>query len=104
MFEASSLCRGVQSVCNNHSHEGGKNCAIRGQTLVFRAVFRAFGSLFHRRLIFSSNFPPTLLTSPLRTTLYHILAVSRLLSSRNFEVWGLQGQCPGKARCLVVYH
>jgi hypothetical protein len=43
-----------------------------------------------------------LLSLPLRTTLYHILAVSRLLSSRNLMVPDPLGHRFGKVRRLVV--
>ena len=47
---------------------------------------------------------PTKLTdSPLSTTLYHILAVSRLLSSRNLQVNAPLMHRFRKARSLVVY-
>ena len=83
-------------------HEGGQKGAKFGQGRAIRAVYRAFGSDFHRLLVFSSKLPPTPPHLPLRTTLYHILAVSRLLSRTNLRVdipllprWG-------KVRRLVV--
>ncbi|HVI79958.1 MAG TPA: hypothetical protein VM715_17690, partial [Candidatus Acidoferrum sp.] len=51
---------------------------------------------------FSSRFPLTLLFSPLRTTFYHILAVSRLLSSRNLQVHDATNYRYGKPRIVVV--
>src|SRR5258708_4125047 len=66
--------------------KGGKSSAKQGQSRAIRAVSRAFGSVSHRLLVFSSSVPRPLLCSPLCTTFYHILAVSRLLSRRNFKV------------------
>src|ERR1700757_1997030 len=85
------------------SNHGGKSGAKFDQTWAIRAVCRAAGSDFHRLLDFSSYFPRTRLLSPLSTTLYHILAVSRLLSRRNLRVRYPLVRRFGKARSLVVY-
>src|SRR5580704_6102085 len=83
-------------------HEGGQKGAKFGQSRAIRAVYRAFGSDFHRLLVFSSKFPRPLLSLPLRTTLYHILAVSRLLSRTNLMVDIPLLPRLGKVRRLVV--
>jgi hypothetical protein len=54
-------------------YQGGQNSAKQGRTRAIRAVYRAFGSVFHRLLVFSSKIPRTLLVPPLSTTLYHDL-------------------------------
>jgi len=82
--------------------EGGQKRAKFGQSRAIRAVYRAFGSDFHRLLVFSSNFPLPLSALPLRTTLYHILAVSRLLSRTNLMVDIPLSQRLRKVRRLVV--
>src|ERR1035438_405010 len=83
-------------------HEGGQKGAKFGQSRAIRAVYRAFGSDFHRLLVFSSKLPRPLLPLPLRTTLYHILAVSRLLSRTNLMVDIPLLPRLGKVRRLVV--
>src|SRR5579872_4499289 len=87
-----------------HSNHGGKSNAKCGQPWVIRAVDRAFGSVSHRLLEFSSCFPRTPPPPPQSTTFSHILAVSRLLSSRNFEVRPSLGHRLEKLRRLVVNH
>ena len=52
--------------------------------------------------ISSSWLPQTLPFVPLSATLYHILAVSLLLSRRNLKVRHSRVASPGKARGLVV--
>src|ERR1700676_2700076 len=99
--EAGSPYRGT-SVSYYDSNQGGQNGAKVVQTRAIRAVYRAYGSVFHRLLVFSSSFPRPLLSLPLRTTLYHILALSRLLSSRNLMVLHPLGHCFEKLRRLVV--
>src|ERR1700704_3595630 len=90
------------SVRRYRCHKGGQKGAKFTQSRAIRAVCRAFGSVSHRLLVFSSGFPLPLLALPLRTTLYHILAVSRLLSSRNLMVVDPLGHRFGKVRRLVV--
>src|SRR5579871_5464072 len=82
--------------------KGGQNCTNSGQSRAIRAVFAAFGSVSHRLLVFSSWHPRTRLLLPLGSTFSHILAVSRLLSSRNLKVFTPLVQSPGKTRTLVV--
>ena len=100
--EAGSPYGAVPSVSHHNSNEGGQSRAKFVQSLAIRAVYRTFGSVFHRLLVFSSCFPRSLLSLPLRTTFYHILAVSRLLSSRNLMVPDPLGHQFGKVRILVV--
>src|SRR5581483_456717 len=100
--EASSYYGGTRS-CHCHSNQGGKNGAKFGQTRAIRAVCRTAGSDFHRLLDFSSWLPRTLPLPPLSTTFYHILAVSRLLSSTNLRATRTFVHRFGKTRCLAVY-
>jgi len=51
---------------------------------------------------FSSSLPQALPPLPLSTTLYHILALSPLMSSRNLWVPVPLQHWFGKVRCLVV--
>src|SRR5580693_3965613 len=66
-------------------HQGGKNGAKQGQTRAFRAVCRAFGSVSHRLLVFSSKFPRPLLLSPLCATLYHDLNRKSFIVKQKLE-------------------
>src|ERR1700691_4712870 len=90
--------------CHCDCNEGGKSSTKYGQTRVVRAVCRAFGSVFHRLLFISFPFPRPQLSWPLCTTSYHILPVSRLLSSANLKVRYPLGERFGKVRVLVVNH
>ena len=83
--------------------EGGKNGAKLGHCRAIRAVCRVAGSDFHRLLDFSSWLPQALTMPPLSTTLYHILPVSLLLSSRNLKVAVPLLHVLGKLQRLVVY-
>src|SRR3954464_12960700 len=94
----------VRSHAIRFSFQGGKSGAIHGQSRAIRAVCRAAGSDFHRLLDFSSSIPRPLPLVPLSTTLYHILAVSRLLSSRNLQVNDPLVHSFWKAPSLVVNH
>src|SRR5579864_9155025 len=71
---------------NHSSYGGGKSGAQVVQTRSFRAVYPALGSVSHRLLVSAPKLPIPLPICPLSTTFTHILSLSRLLSSINFEV------------------
>jgi len=97
-----ALRASLPSSSNYDGNKGGKSGAKVGQSRVVRAVCRAFGSVIHRLLVFSSSFPQVVSSWPLCTTLYHILALSRLLSSRNLRVYPPLRRSFWKIRVLVV--
>src|SRR5579863_3470005 len=82
------------SVLSAHydSYQGGENGAKLVQSQAIRAVCPAFGSVFHRLLVYSSQFPAALTAL---TTLFHFLPH---LSCKSFIVkQKLDGGCPTPA-------
>ena len=85
MLKALAPYRGP-SVRRYHSNEGGQKRAKFGQSSGDSGCSSCFWVGFPPAPRFQLPLPTSLLLLPLRTTLYHILAVSRLLSSRNLIV------------------
>jgi len=75
--------------------KGGQNSAKQSRTRAIRAVYRAFGSVFHRLLVFSSRIPRPLLFYPLCTTLYHDLTRKSFIVKQK-----LDGRSPTPALIL----
>jgi len=53
-FADEQIARLAHFLIHYDSYQGGKSGAKFGQTRAIRAVCRAFGSVFHRLLVFSS--------------------------------------------------
>ena len=91
-----SKCKTARLARNlKNSYKGGKNGTKLGQTRAIRAVCRAFGSVFHRLLVFSSKLRTAL---TVLTTSYHFVPH---LSRKSFIVkQKLDGPCPTPALIL----
>src|ERR1700722_1097542 len=68
--KACSPYREPPSGSRHHSNQGGQNAANVGHCRAIRVIRRAFGSVFHRLLVFQLPFPTTFTAC---TTSYHFV-------------------------------